>query len=332
MTIGIIGCGRFGQLWASALTARGYTVLVFDINIERVKQVADARACSLAEVCKSDMLFLCVPISQIEAVALEIAPRLSQSTLVLDTCSVKEYPARVLRETLPAGQNIVCTHPLFGPDSASGGLAGHSIVMCPVRASEAAVGEADGLFRSLGLAVISATPQEHDRQMARSQALVHFIGRSLETLDLKDQELATPDYRSLLSMNTMVHNDTHRLFLDMQRYNPYARECRRSFRDGMRVAETAIDEESPLPQTLSELRAMIEETDFDIIRMMKKRMSIAGHIGVRKKELDLPVDDAAREQELRAFHRETAARAGLSADFAGEVFSCIMRESKARQI
>ena len=85
------------------------------------------------------------------------------------------------------------------------------------------------MLRRLNLKIITATPDEHDRQMATSQALVHFIGRGLTALDLKSQEISTPDYEALLRMNVLVQNNTWQLFYDMMRYNPYSNTLRKKF-------------------------------------------------------------------------------------------------------
>jgi arogenate dehydrogenase (NADP+) len=43
--------------------------------------------------------------------------RLKRSTLFVDVLSVKEFPKRLLLRTLPPEVDILCTHPMFGPDS-----------------------------------------------------------------------------------------------------------------------------------------------------------------------------------------------------------------------
>lgn len=43
--------------------------------------------------------------------------RLKRSTLFVDVLSVKEFPKRLLLRALPPEVDILCTHPMFGPDS-----------------------------------------------------------------------------------------------------------------------------------------------------------------------------------------------------------------------
>jgi len=69
---------------------------------------------------------------------------------------------------------------------------------------------------------------------------VHFIGRGLTKLNLQPQPISTPDYASLLRMNSMVQNDTWQLFLDMQKYNPYAAKTREAFIDNLAEVQKQI--------------------------------------------------------------------------------------------
>lgn len=46
--------------------------------------------------------------------------RLKRSTLFVDVLSVKEFPKRLLLRELPPEVDILCTHPMFGPDSGEG--------------------------------------------------------------------------------------------------------------------------------------------------------------------------------------------------------------------
>lgn len=224
-TFGIIGYGRFGQLWAKSLAPFG-RVLVHDRQAVLSNQ-KNVTKVSLERVTQTDMLFLLVPISEFADCCQAVSPLVPLETIVIDACSVKAYPAKIMQSVFPAGQPLIATHPLFGPDSVKqGSLAGKKIVVSPLQVSARQLNQFESLLRGLSLEIIHATPDDHDRQMARSQALVHFIGRGLEGLHLQKQIIATPDYESLLNMESMVTNDTWQLFLDMQRYNPYTQEVR----------------------------------------------------------------------------------------------------------
>ena len=242
MKFGIIGFGRFGKLWAEILIPFG-EVFVYDRNIlDKKPEHNSIKFVNLFEVVKVDMLFLLVPISEIKNCCNQIRPLLDNKTLVIDACSVKFYPAKVMEENLPKDQPIIATHPLFGPDSFSKkGLDGHKIVICPIRTTNEQQKSFKDLLVKFNLKIIESSLEEHDQQMARSQALVHFVGRGLEDLKLQKQEISTPDYTAILQMNSMVHNDTEQLFLDMQKYNPYSKIIRESFLKGLQKIEGQIE-------------------------------------------------------------------------------------------
>ncbi len=227
MKCGIIGYGRFGKMWAEILHKHNIKVAVFDSKpIKQRKGIIAAK--NLKEVVAVDFLFLLVPISKMKAVCKIVSPILSQNTVVVDACSVKVYPVKVMKDNLSPRQPIIATHPLFGPDSVKRlGLVGRKIVMCPVRANKKQISVFKKILKEFGLHILNITPEEHDQSMARTQAIVHFIGRGLAVLKLKPEKISTPDYESLLKMNTMVENDTWQLFCDMQNFNPYAAGVRK---------------------------------------------------------------------------------------------------------
>jgi prephenate dehydrogenase len=231
MNFGIVGYGRFGKLWTTALAAVG-TVQVYDPTVTdyAVKQ-HNIHFTTLTTVAHSDIVFILVPISHFAESCAEIKALVKPETLIVDCCSVKIYPAKIMQQVFGTQQSLIATHPLFGPDSAkrNGGLHNLNIVVCSIQGTDEQHQKLIDLFHQLGLQVLITTPEKHDQQMAHSQGLVHFIGRGLAALELNPQELATPDFNALLNINTMVNNDTWQLFLDMHRYNPYTKAIREKF-------------------------------------------------------------------------------------------------------
>lgn len=241
MNFGIIGYGRFGKLWAEALLTFG-AVKVFDKHLHEKPQ-KNIQFVNLQEVLDCDVLFILVPISDFESVCNQIKPLLSKKTLIVDCCSVKIFPTDIMQKVFEKEQPLLGTHPLFGPDSVKryGGLAGHKIVLCPIRCSKEMLIEMEKIFHEMGLKVIISTSELHDKEMANSQGLVHFIGRGLAALNLQPQEISTPDFQALLNINQMVINDTWRLFLDMHQYNPYTKLVREKLLHQLTKLNEAIE-------------------------------------------------------------------------------------------
>ncbi len=237
--IGLIGYGRFGRLTVQNLTP-DCPVVVFTRNPDKGEDIAEAggRLVSLEEACTREIVILCVPISAMQTTLKQIAPLVETDTLIVDVCSVKVYPVKWMKELLPESTQILATHPMFGPDSAAISLAGQKIVMCPVRIQPQRYNEITQWLRKKHLAIIETTPADHDRKIAVSLALTHFIGRSLAQFGALPLNIDTEGYKRLLHILDVTNNDTMQLFEDMHTYNPYAGDKRESF---MHAMETMND-------------------------------------------------------------------------------------------
>lgn len=222
MTVGLIGYGRFGT-FAAAHLARKADLVVFDIKKRRVRFASPRiKAAPLRGVASCDVVVLAVPISAMQRVLRAIVPFVRPSALVVDVCSVKMFPVRWMREILPSSVNILGTHPLFGPDSASDTLRGHTVVLCPVRLPEASLRKIVTLLRATGLRCTTMTPQAHDKFMAETLVLAQFVGRVVARTRVKRHPFGTRSYSSLLNLAQTADNDTRELFHDMVKFNPYA--------------------------------------------------------------------------------------------------------------
>jgi len=202
-------------------------LLVHDTDPAKLKGVVE-RA-TFTEVARADLLILSVPISAIRVVCEKAAPLLNAHQVVMDTCSVKERPVQWMEERLPAEVGIVGTHPLFGPDSGKDGIAGLKIAVCPVRIAEEQYSEIRRVLRALELVLVETTPEEHDRQIALSQAIFHLIAQAMKHLEWGVKPISTPGPESFYRLVKTVQQDTKQLFHDMERENPYAAEYRQEF-------------------------------------------------------------------------------------------------------
>ncbi len=229
MKIGIIGFGRFGKLMTKYLS-EDFEVYVFNRS-DKTKEIKQSNGipASLEEVCKKDVIIPSVPISQFEGILKKIKNLLQEDSLVIDVCSVKEYPIKLMKRILPKETQILATHPVFGPDSAAESLEGRKIVLCKVRISDELYGKIKIFLKKKGLIIIETTPEEHDRDIAKSLILTHFIGRALIDFGAMDINIDTEGYKRLMKILDMVKNDTYQLFEDMNKYNKYSKKIRYDF-------------------------------------------------------------------------------------------------------
>jgi prephenate dehydrogenase len=187
------------------------------------------------------LVILCVPISAFKTVLEEIGPLLKKDAVVIDVCSVKVYPTRWMKASLPETVSILATHPIFGPDSAADSLKDRKIFLSPVRIGKSPYQKIKNYLASKKLVLIESTPEDHDEQIAVSLALTHFIGRTLSEFSAAPLGIDSEGYKRLLHILEVVENDTWQLFYDMHHFNPYAEEKRAAFMQAMQKINDQLD-------------------------------------------------------------------------------------------
>jgi len=221
MNVGLIGYGRLGKLIAKYIGR--------DFNLKIYDQQDIESSSSLNEVINSKIIILSVPISEIENVLKKIAPEVKENTLIVDTCSVKEWPIEKMLQYLPQNVSILGTHPMFGPDSVKDTLFGTKLVICPVRIEQEKIDSISHYLTNQGIHLIETTPEEHDRQISTSLFLSHFIGKGLLEFGATEQKIDTKGHRRLLRILGTVENDSDQLFKDMNKYNRFSKQAVNKF-------------------------------------------------------------------------------------------------------
>ncbi|MEE8350050.1 MAG: prephenate dehydrogenase/arogenate dehydrogenase family protein [Acidobacteriota bacterium] len=224
--VGLVGFGRFGKM-AYDYLRRDKKVRVYNHNPDKIQDIPE-RA-TLEETLSAQLILLCVPISGMEGFCKQMAPFLKEGQIVVDTCSVKVKPVEWMLSLLPETVEILGSHPLFGPDSGKQGIAGLKIALCPARIQEDTYRSICGYLEGLQLVVIEETPEGHDSQIAKSQAIFHLIAQAMKRLDWGSQAISTPGPDAFYRLVKSVQHDTDQLFLDMERENPYAAQWREEF-------------------------------------------------------------------------------------------------------
>lgn len=230
--VGIIGFGSFGKFLAEKLSSHA-KVLVYSRS-----GVESSWYAPLDEVAGCDYVVLATPLESYDEVLSAIKPHIPSSTVLVDVCSVKSSPLAKISEHLPE-QMVVATHPMFGPESASVSLAGHTMIMCPDASSADEYEVIKQFALSLGLEVKEMTCEEHDRGIATVQGLTFFIAHALETMKIHEEMLHTPSFQRLLDLAELEKHHSAELFRTIQKGNPYTHEIRERF---LKIAET-IDQE-----------------------------------------------------------------------------------------
>ena len=229
--VGIYGYGRFGQFWANILK-KDFEVWVYN----KSDKSKEAKKNSVAWVTKKKVItaptiYFCVPIGIFEKVMKEVGPKFTRGQVVMDTCSVKEMPAKVMKKYIPEGVEIIATHPMFGPDSGKVGISGLPFIYYPVRASHNTVNYWKYYWQRKDLNLIKMSPAEHDKQAAYSQGVAHYLARIIDDMNLERTQIDVKGFSVLMDMKDILIHDTWELFNDLQQNNKYTHQMRNKLFD-----------------------------------------------------------------------------------------------------
>jgi len=227
-TVGIIGYGQFGAFLHVLINRFAPDV---EVSVYSPETSPDGRLFrSLETTLESDVVFLAVPISAYEAVLEQIKPLLRADTVLVDIATVKVHTVRALRNTFPDGR-FVAIHPMFGPASYSkkgGDISGFRIALTDSSLEPDTLKSLKEWITALGFSVVELSADQHDRQLAETLFLTHYIARVLAWGKFDRTEIDTASFGYLMDAVESVRDDTS-LFVDVNRFNPYCRDVVKRF-------------------------------------------------------------------------------------------------------
>jgi len=234
LKIGIVGFGNFGQFLAKRFVMAGHDVIGTSRGdyVDVAKDMGATFYNDVDDFCEQhpDVVVLASSILSFDNVVRKIpVQRLKRSTLFVDVLSVKVFPKNLLLGVLPEEVDILCTHPMFGPDSGKGSWEGLNFMYEKVRIGEEKdrqerVDSFLSIFRDEGCRMVEMTCEEHDRDAASTQFITHSVGRTLGAMKLQKTDIDTKGYESLLSLVENTANDSFDLYYGLFLYNPNATE------------------------------------------------------------------------------------------------------------
>ncbi|RKP00003.1 hypothetical protein CXG81DRAFT_20000 [Caulochytrium protostelioides] len=178
VTIGLIGLGDMGRLYARCFIKAGYTAIVGCDLPERHDELVDQFAGTPMQVLAdgfavarlADFLIFSVEASRVEAIVARYGPAVKVGATVCGQTSVKTPEIRAFEAHLPADTQIVTCHSLHGPRV---NPRGQPLVVIRHRASDAAFARAEQILASLQSVTVYLSAEEHDHITADTQAVTH---------------------------------------------------------------------------------------------------------------------------------------------------------------
>ena len=242
LSYSVIGYGRFGQLWVDILSEHA-NVLVHETNAEAFPdEHKNIKFVNLKTALKQDVIFLCIPISTMEEFIRNNASCISKDATVIDMASVKSMPVEWMDEAIPTIKHLG-VHPLFGPDSYAENR-NNLMIITPSEQYPELGSYWSEIFASWRFFTKLITPKGHDKSIAYSQGLTHFVGNVLKRMDLPNTDTPTRGYKMLRDVEQFCENDTAQLFKDMLLYNPESVNMFKRFLDATNEVSANIRQEN----------------------------------------------------------------------------------------
>jgi prephenate dehydrogenase len=220
----ILGAGKMGIWFAKFCKENGEQVILADRKKEKLAKLGKELEVETADfvnaVKKADNVIICVSIDAFEDVVKKIAPSVREEQTVVDICSVKEQPVKIMHQHIKKGL-ILGTHPVFGPGSPS--VKHKAYILTPTNAKEQAFAEKyRGWLEEVGARVFMMSPKKHDELMSVVLGLPHFVGlvacdTLLEQPDfLETKKVAGTTYQMLFTLAEVTALENPELFSSLQ--------------------------------------------------------------------------------------------------------------------
>jgi len=167
---------------------------------------------------RCDLVIFAVPIDQTEGLIEALLPEAREDQIWADFTSIKQQPVAAM---LQSKAQVCGLHPLFGPLP---DIEGQTLIYCPARIDEAALGSLLALFANFNLMLFS--PQEHDDLMGVVQCASHLsdmvMGETLRQSGLDFEtiwQVSSPSYRLKLEVMGRMFAQNPDLYADIATQN-----------------------------------------------------------------------------------------------------------------
>jgi len=224
MKTAIIGAGKMGVWFAKFCKENGEQVILSSRKKEKLAKLGEELGVETADLAdavkKADNVIICVSIDAFKEVVKKIAPSVREGQTVVDICSIKEQPVKVMHQYLRKAL-VLGTHPVFGPGSPS--AKNKAYILTPTNAKEQEFAEKyKGWLEKVGARVFIMSPKKHDELMSIVLGLPHFVGLvTCETLleqpeFLETKKVAGTTYQMLFTLAEATALENPELFSSLQ--------------------------------------------------------------------------------------------------------------------
>lgn len=249
LRIMIVGFSTFGQFLAKTFLRLGHKVIgtgrsdytkeAWEMGAEYTQDMEKAFAHD------PHVVLICTSILSTAKVLGNIPCEKLAGRLVVDVLSVKEFPKALFLSKLPESADILCTHPMFGPQSGKNGWHNLPIMYEKVRATSvrgrAVMDEFLNIFATAGCKMVEMSCADHDRHAAATQFITHTTGRVLAELNPKSTPVDTKGYESLLALVDTTCSDSFDLYCGLFHFNAHSKEYLDKLETGLQKVRAQLE-------------------------------------------------------------------------------------------
>jgi len=205
------GKGKMGGWFDNFFKKQNLKVLISDVDTGVSNKEAAKRG---------DIVIVSVPVNKTVKVIENIRSYVREEALLCDITSLKLKPVEAMKQKKGG---VVGTHPLFGPLVQD--PKGETIIFCPIRENKWSK-LLKKIFKDSGIKIIEITPEEHDKQVAIVQALIHFSNIGLARTLYSQKSIPrpcffTPVFRLQSLILGRILGQKSELYADIEIHNPY---------------------------------------------------------------------------------------------------------------
>ncbi len=225
-SVGIIGYGNFGAFVRELLQRFAPEVSVKVFTPE--KAVDGKTFFSREEVAVCDAVLFAVPIREYESALKDTVPLMKQEGVIVDVATVKMHTVELVKK-YSSGRPYIATHPMFGPESyakRNKDVANFRIVIAEHTLPADEHSQLVDFLKELHFNVIEMSADRHDRNLAETLFLTHFIGQVVTQAGFVRTDIDTVSFGFLMDAVESVRADKQ-LFEDVFRFNPHCAEVMR---------------------------------------------------------------------------------------------------------
>jgi len=163
-------------------------------------------------VLHADLVILCTPVGMFRPLLADLAPLLSQHTIVTDVGSTKRSVVTAATELLREPKRFVASHPMAGSEKrgvefARADLYDNALcILTPTPQTDpAAIQYVEQFWATLGMRTCQISPEEHDRRLADVSHLPHALAAAL--VAMQDEPSATLAGKGFHDMTRIAGGD-----------------------------------------------------------------------------------------------------------------------------